>query len=75
MKRGAEEDHLYARAVAVVIRARRTSTTGLQRHLCVGDGEVIGYNRCAWLLARMEYDGIVGRIDSENRRDVLLWLQ
>ena len=74
MKRGAEDD-LYARAVAVAIRERRTSTTGLLRRLCAGDGKLIGYNRCAWFLARMEYDGIVGRIDSENRRDVLLWLQ
>jgi DNA segregation ATPase FtsK/SpoIIIE-like protein len=70
-----DDDYLYTQAVAAVIRERQTSTTGLQRHLCAGDGELIGYNRCAWFRARMEHDGIVGRVDNENRRDVLIWLQ
>jgi S-DNA-T family DNA segregation ATPase FtsK/SpoIIIE len=66
---------LYTLAVALVLRERRTSTTRLQRHFQTPDGECVGYNRCAFYLARMELEGIVGRVDTENRRDVLAWIQ
>ena len=70
----APSDNLYALAVAVVIRERRTSTARLMRYLGGEAGEPVGYNRCAYFMARMELEGIVGRIDSENRREVLAWL-
>jgi DNA segregation ATPase FtsK/SpoIIIE-like protein len=37
--------------------------------------DCISYNRAAFFLARMELEGIVGRVDMENRRDVLAWIQ
>lgn len=69
----APPDNLYALAVAVVIRERCTSTARLMCYLGDEAGEPVGYNRCAYFMARMEIEGIVGRIDSENRREVLAW--
>jgi DNA segregation ATPase FtsK/SpoIIIE-like protein len=57
----------YDNAVASVMRQTWISTTKLMRVF----GEPIGYNRCAYFLARMEIEGIVGPIDDEFRRDVL----
>lgn len=64
---------LYDRAIALVIRDRITSTTRLQRRLYAA-GETVGYSRCAWFMARMEFEGIVGRVNDERRREVLLWM-
>lgn len=62
----AASDDLYDRAVAVVHRDAKASTSYLQRRLA------IGYNRAADLIERMERDGIVGPADKVGRRRVLL---
>ncbi len=65
---------LYTLAVARVLRQRRTSTTRLMGFVSEEE-DCISYNRAAFFLARMELEGIVGRVDMENRRDVLAWIQ
>jgi len=51
---GASGDDIYDRAVAVVKRERKASTSLLQRKLN------LGYGRAARLIDRMEAEGIVG---------------
>src|SRR5690554_1902974 len=50
---GSSGDDLYDRAVAIVARDRKASTSYVQRQL------QIGYNRAANLIERMEREGIV----------------
>jgi S-DNA-T family DNA segregation ATPase FtsK/SpoIIIE len=59
-------DDLYDRAVAIVHRDGKASTSYLQRKLA------IGYNRAADLIERMEADQIVSAADSSGRRRVLI---
>ncbi|MFM9941317.1 MAG: DNA translocase FtsK [Hyphomicrobiaceae bacterium] len=58
-------DDIYDKAVAIVLRDRKASTSYLQRRLS------IGYNRAADLIERMEADGIVGPANSVGKRDIL----
>jgi hypothetical protein len=58
--RWSPDEDLYMHAVAVVLHSPRTSTAALKGGLR-GDEEMVDDNCCAWFLARMEYDGIVGR--------------
>jgi S-DNA-T family DNA segregation ATPase FtsK/SpoIIIE len=58
-------DDLYDRAVAVVTRDRKASTSYIQRRL------QIGYNRAASLIERMEQEGVVGPANHAGKRDVL----
>ena len=51
---GGGDDDIYQRAVAVVVRERKASTSLLQRKLN------LGYGRAARLIDRMEEEGIVG---------------
>jgi S-DNA-T family DNA segregation ATPase FtsK/SpoIIIE len=51
---GSAEEDIYARAVAVVRRERKASTSLLQRKLN------LGYGRAARLIDRMEEEGIIG---------------
>jgi len=63
---GADED-IYARAVAVVRRERKASTSLLQRKLN------LGYGRAARLIDRMEEEGIIGPDRGAGKpREVLL---
>ncbi|MFZ4807432.1 MAG: DNA translocase FtsK 4TM domain-containing protein [Hyphomicrobiaceae bacterium] len=59
-------DDIYDRAVAVVLRDRKASTSYIQRRLG------IGYNRAADLIERMERDGIIGAANATGKRDILL---
>ncbi len=59
-------DDLYDRAVAVVTRDRKASTSYIQRRL------QIGYNRAASLMERMEEQGVVGAANHAGKRDVLV---
>ncbi|MGE0769767.1 MAG: DNA translocase FtsK 4TM domain-containing protein [Hyphomicrobiaceae bacterium] len=59
-------DDLFDRAVAIVHRDGKASTSYLQRRLG------IGYNRAADLIERMEADGLVSPADSVGRRRVLI---
>jgi DNA segregation ATPase FtsK/SpoIIIE, S-DNA-T family len=63
--RGGEED-LYEKAVALVLRDRKASTSYIQRRLS------IGYNRAADLIERMEREGIVGGANNVGKRDILI---
>jgi S-DNA-T family DNA segregation ATPase FtsK/SpoIIIE len=58
-------DDLFDRAVAIVHRDGKASTSYLQRRLG------IGYNRAADLMERMEAEGLVSPADSVGRRRVL----
>ncbi|WP_292071392.1 FtsK/SpoIIIE family DNA translocase [Brevundimonas sp. UBA7534] len=62
---GGSGDDLYDRAVAVVTRDRKASTSYVQRRL------QIGYNRAATLIERMEQEGVVSPANHAGKRDVL----
>jgi S-DNA-T family DNA segregation ATPase FtsK/SpoIIIE len=65
---GAGEDaneSLYDRAVAVVLRDRKASTSYVQRRLS------IGYNRAADLIERMEQEGLISAPNHTGRREIL----
>jgi S-DNA-T family DNA segregation ATPase FtsK/SpoIIIE len=62
---GGSNDDLYDRAVAVVTRDRKASTSYIQRRL------QIGYNRAASLMERMEQEGVVGAANHAGKRDIL----
>ena len=62
---GATGDEVYDRAVAVVTRDRKASTSYIQRRL------QIGYNRAASLMERMEQEGVVGPANHAGKRDIL----
>jgi S-DNA-T family DNA segregation ATPase FtsK/SpoIIIE len=59
-------DEMFDRAVAIVHRDGKASTSYLQRRLG------IGYNRAADLIERMESEGLISPADSVGRRRVLL---
>ncbi|WP_409049597.1 DNA translocase FtsK [Sandarakinorhabdus sp.] len=63
---GDEEADIYAKAIDVVAKAQKASTSFIQRHLR------IGYNNAARLIERMEQDGFVSRPDHVGRREVLI---
>ena len=65
MAGGEEYDELYDQAVGVVIRARKVSTSMVQRHF------KIGYNRAARIVERMELDGVVSEANGAGKREVL----
>jgi S-DNA-T family DNA segregation ATPase FtsK/SpoIIIE len=58
-------DALYDKAVAIVLRDRKASTSYIQRRL------QIGYNRAATLIERMEQEGVVGAANHAGKRDIL----
>jgi S-DNA-T family DNA segregation ATPase FtsK/SpoIIIE len=62
---GEGSDDLYDRAVALVCRERKASTSFVQRHL------QIGYNRAARLIERMEKEGVVSAANHVGKREVL----
>ena len=59
-------DDLYDKALAIVARERKATTSYLQRRL------QIGYNKAASLIERMEHEGIVSRPNHKGLREVLL---
>lgn len=63
----AEEDgnDLYDKAVKVVLRDKKCSTSYIQRRL------QIGYNRAASLVERMEREGLVGPANHVGKRSIL----
>lgn len=62
----AEQDPLYDQAVQIVIETRRASISGVQRRL------KIGYNRAARMVESMEQAGLVGPLQSNGSREILL---
>ncbi|MGH8400090.1 MAG: DNA translocase FtsK, partial [Gammaproteobacteria bacterium] len=61
-----EADPLYDQAVRIVTESRRASISGVQRRLR------IGYNRAARMIEEMEAAGIVGPLQSNGSREVLV---
>ena len=59
-------DEMYDRAVAIVARDRKASTSYIQRQL------QIGYNRAANIIERMEREGVVSTANHAGKRDVLV---
>jgi S-DNA-T family DNA segregation ATPase FtsK/SpoIIIE len=62
----AESDPLYDAAVAIVAETRRASVSGIQRRLKVG------YNRAARMVEAMEQAGVVGPLEANGQREVLI---
>lgn len=65
LPQGQGEEDLYDRAVAIVLRDRKASTSYLQRRLS------IGYNRAADLIERMEAEGLIGAANHAGKREIL----
>ncbi len=63
---GGEKDELYDEAVAIVLKSRRASISGVQRQLR------IGYNRAARLIEDMERAGLVSAMQSNGIREILV---
>ncbi|MBU0800495.1 MAG: hypothetical protein KKA05_05765, partial [Alphaproteobacteria bacterium] len=59
-------DEMYDRAVALVAREGKASTSFIQRHL------QIGYNRAARIIEEMEKQGVVSRANHAGKREVLV---
>ena len=62
---GEESADLYDRAVNIVLRDRKCSTSYIQRRLSVG------YNKAASLVERMEREGVVGSPNHSGKREIL----
>ena len=62
----AEQDPLYDQAVQIVIETRRASISGVQRRL------KIGYNRAARMVESMEQAGLVGPLQTNGTREILV---
>jgi S-DNA-T family DNA segregation ATPase FtsK/SpoIIIE len=63
---GGSGDELYDRAVAIVSREGKASTSFIQRHL------KIGYNRAATIIEQMEKNGVVGPANHVGKREILV---
>ncbi len=61
-----ESNDLFDKAVAIVARDRKASTSYIQRRLS------IGYNRAASIIERMETEGVVGPANHAGKREILL---
>ncbi|MGD9649592.1 MAG: DNA translocase FtsK, partial [Dongiaceae bacterium] len=59
-------DDLYSRAVELVCREKKASTSFIQRHL------QIGYNRAARIMDQMEERGVVSPANHAGKREVLI---
>jgi S-DNA-T family DNA segregation ATPase FtsK/SpoIIIE len=57
-------DELYDKAVDIVLRERKASTSFIQRQL------QLGYNKAANLVERMEREGIIGSANAMGKREV-----
>ncbi len=64
--KAAEKSELYERAVAIVVRDRKVSTSYIQRRLS------IGYNRAADLIDRMEEEGLISPPNRTGKRQILM---
>ena len=62
----AEQDPLYDQAVQVVMETRKASISGVQRRL------KIGYNRAARMVESMEAAGLVGPLQPNGTREILI---
>ncbi|MCX2724900.1 DNA translocase FtsK [Roseibium salinum] len=63
---GDDGNDLYDRAVAIVLRDKKASTSYVQRRLS------IGYNRAASLIERMEQEGLISQANHAGKREILV---
>ncbi|MTH97162.1 DNA translocase FtsK [Roseibium sp. RKSG952] len=63
---GDEGNDLYDKAVAIVLRDKKASTSYVQRRLS------IGYNRAASLIERMEQEGLISPANHAGKREILV---
>ncbi len=63
---GESGDDLYDKALAIVARERKATTSYIQRRL------QIGYNRAARLIERMEEENVISKPNHKGVREVLL---
>ena len=61
-----DSDDPYDKAVAIVLRDKKASTSYIQRRLG------IGYNRAASIIERMEEEGVVGPANHAGKREILV---
>ena len=61
-----ENDPLYEKALTLIIKEKKVSTSFLQRHFA------IGYNRAARIVDTFEKKGIVSSANSMGRREVMV---
>jgi S-DNA-T family DNA segregation ATPase FtsK/SpoIIIE len=66
MAGGEESNDNYDKAVSIVLRDRKASTSYIQRRLG------IGYNRAASIIERMEKEGVVGPANHAGKREILV---
>jgi S-DNA-T family DNA segregation ATPase FtsK/SpoIIIE len=59
-------DELFDRAVEIIARDRKASTSYLQRRLS------IGYNRAATIMERLEKEGVISTANAAGKRDILI---
>ncbi len=62
----AADDPYYDRAVELIAREGKASTSFVQRHL------QIGYNRAARIIERMESQGVISQANHAGKREVLV---
>ena len=58
-------DELYNKAVDIIVKQQKVSTSYIQRYL------QIGYNRAARIIEKMEEDGIISEANNAGKRHVL----
>jgi S-DNA-T family DNA segregation ATPase FtsK/SpoIIIE len=63
---GGSGDDLYDKAVALILRDKKASTSYVQRCL------QIGYNRAARLIDKMEQEGVISAPNHVGKREVLV---
>ncbi|MCV6602772.1 MAG: DNA translocase FtsK [Cohaesibacter sp.] len=63
---GGDEGSLYDKAVDIVLRDRKASTSYIQRRLS------IGYNRAATLIEQMEQEGVISPANHAGKREILV---
>jgi S-DNA-T family DNA segregation ATPase FtsK/SpoIIIE len=63
---GESGDDLYDKALSIVARERKATTSYIQRRL------QIGYNRAARLIERMEEEQVISKPNHKGMREVLL---
>ncbi len=59
------KDDLYSKAVDIVVKQQKVSTSYIQRYL------QIGYNRAARIVEKMEEEGIISEANNAGKRHVL----
>ncbi len=63
---GGDTDEFYDKAVALVARERKASTSFIQRYF------QIGYNRAARIIEEMERQGVVSKASPTGKREILV---